>query len=286
MMKYSSLNHLLTCNKQLTRYPCSVYFFLSLLVLSFNSYSQNTTFEHSGYTNSARQVTVGWEIWYPFQYRNHQADLVGVDFEILQAILDQTNFTANYIEIPWQRNLNAIKSGFIDIAMGASKTKERLKYSYFSEDYREEKIGLIVRKGQLSRIKLNDLSELQGSQYKIGVERGYYYGEQFQQLQTQPEFNKRLIEILDIEQGINLLLNSGVDGVLADPITIAAFEEKYQIFNMLEVHPLSIYQYKVHLMLSKKSFNKEELNRINSAINELKRSGKLQNIIDKHVILR
>lgn len=234
------------------------------------------------FTLKAERFSIGWEIWYPFQYRSTDESTVGLDFEILYEILEQTKDTAEYIELPWQRHINYIRSGEIDIAMGSSKTKEREEYSYFSEVYRKEKVVLVVRKNQSKKIELPTLQSLSSSNYLIGIELGYYYGPLFKDLITKEKFYDRIVEVVDIEQNVNMLIKSRIDGLLADQVTIKAFVEKYGLEGELEIHPLEIYEADIHLMLSKISTTEAQLKRINNAISTLKTTGRLDEILRKY----
>ena len=90
-------------------------------------------------------LAVGWELWYPYQYRNKQQQLAGLDFDIFNAVVKEAGLNVTYTELPWKRHLHYIKTGQIDIAMGSSYTKEREQYAYFTEPYRQEIIKLFVK---------------------------------------------------------------------------------------------------------------------------------------------
>jgi len=55
--------------------------------------------------------------------------------------------------------------------MGASWSKDREEYAYFTLPYRHETVKLFVKKGWSASIKLNTLSDLIGSKYILGVEK-------------------------------------------------------------------------------------------------------------------
>ena len=169
----------------------------------------------------------------------------------------------------------------MDMAMGASHTPEREETAYFSLPYRLEKVNLFVRKGTSDTIKLNTLSDLSKSDYMIGVEGGYFYGEEYKKLITTKEFYTRINDVIDLEQNVALLLKGHIDGFLVDPVTMKAFSEKYSLEGEFEVHPLKIYQDNIHIMLSRKSCSIETLNRINKSINKLKKNGEISKIIDR-----
>ena len=223
-------------------------------------------------------VLAGWELWYPYQYHDQNNQLVGLDVESFDAILKQAKIDYSITELPWKRHLQMLKIGQMDIAMGASKTPEREKYASFSLPYRTEKVNLVVMRGTSNKIKLNSLDDLISSPYLIGVEGGYYYGENYQRLMTNQEFNSHISEVIDIEENVTMLLAGHLDGFLVDPITLKAFIEKYQLVGKFEIHPLEIYQDNIYIMVGKKAAQKGLLDKINRAIKYLKNKGKLAEI--------
>jgi polar amino acid transport system substrate-binding protein len=227
-----------------------------------------------------QHFSVGWELWYPFQFRDKSQQLVGLDFEIFQAILAQAGFTADYVELPWKRHLLLIKSGEIDIAMGASFSNERKQYAYFTEPYRTETVRLYVLKKHVVEFNLPSLSDLTKTNYLIGIEGGYYYGDTFQHLMKNSEFQTHINEVIDIEQNILMLMKERIDGVLVDPATMNAFVNKYGLQGEIVPIALDVYHTDIHLMLSKKTMTHQQLERFNQAIKQLKSQGKIQQIID------
>jgi polar amino acid transport system substrate-binding protein len=247
------------------------YLILALL-LTFNSLANEAP---------SREFSVGWELWYPYQYHNKKQKLVGLDFDIFNAIIKELNLKVRFTELPWKRHLQYIKTGKMDMAMGASHTSEREATAYFSLPYRIEKVNLFVRKGTIDKIKLNTLSDLSTSDYMIGVEGGYFYGEEYKQLITTKEFYTHINDVIDLEQNVALLLKGHIDGFLVDPVTMKAFSEKYSLQGEFEVHPLKIYQDNIHIMLSRESCSVDIVNRINKSITQLKKSGEISRIINK-----
>ena len=252
---------------------------LLTLLLAFNSSAYNIPKKMDSYTYS-----VGWELWYPYQYHNKNQVLVGLDFDVFNAIVEEANIDVTFTELPWKRHLQYIKTGEMDIAMGASHTTEREETAHFSIPYRLETVNLFVRKGTSDKIKLKTLSDLSHSDYLIGVEGGYFYGKEYQRLITTKEFYTHINDVIDLEQNVSLLLKGHIDGFLVDPVTMKAFAQKYSLQEEFEVHPLKIYQANIHIMLSRKSCNPEILNRINKAITKLKENGEMAKIINRWTV--
>ena len=225
-------------------------------------------------------LSSGWELWYPYQYRNAQQELVGLDFDVFNAVIQQAKLDVNYTEeLPWKRHISYIKSGEVDLAMGASMTDERRKFAYFSLPYRSETVNLFVRKGMAKKMPLHSLRDLIDSSYLIGVEGGYYYGKQYQELINHRAFQSHISEVLDLEQNVTLLLKGHIDGFFVDPATLNAFVKKYNMQDEFELHSLPIYSAKIHIMLSKKSPVPGVIGQLNQAILTLQENGELETII-------
>lgn len=240
---------------------------ISILITSFNSFSQQSS------------LSVGWELWYPYQYHNAQQQLTGLDLDIFNAIIAQANLSVTFTEIPWKRHLHYLKTGEMDLAMGASYTIERASYADYTIPYRTETVKLYVKKGQASKIKLNSLKELVSSPYMIGVEGGYYYGKVYEELIKKAKFHAQVNEVIDIEENVQLLLKGHIDGFLVDPVTMKSFVNKYKMHGEFEQHPMTIYSDNIYIMISKKLKDKELVSKINDAIIQLKEAGKLDKII-------
>lgn len=243
-------------------------FLSAIIILSFKSYSE----DHA--------LSSGWELWYPYQYHNEQQKLTGLDFDVFNAIILEAKLSVKFTELPWKRHLHYLKTGEMDLAMGASLTSERLEYADFSLPYRKETVKLYVKKGSKEKIKLNHLKDLINSPYMIGVEGGYYYGENYQELIKQPKFQAQINEVIDIEENIELLLKGHIDGFLVDPVTMKAFIKKYKMDGEFEEHTVEIYSDDIYIMVSKHVNNKNVLPQINHAIKTLKENGKINEIIN------
>lgn len=231
--------------------------------------------------SQAKELSVGWELWYPYQYRNKEQKLIGLDFDVFNKIIEHAGLSVNYTELPWKRHVHYIKTGDMDVAMGSSMTKEREAFAHFSTPYRVEKVNLFVLKGKSKSIQLDNLSSLINSDYMIGIESGYYYGEYFLTLNKLSEFQSHISEVIDLEDNVKLLLKGHLDGILVDPVSMNAFVKKYQLEGKFEQHNMPVYQDDIYLMLSKKSVSIDTVILINKSIETLKNNGSLEEIINK-----
>ena len=226
----------------------------------------------------AKDLSAGWELWYPYQYHNKDRQLVGLDIDSFKAIMAEAKLSFTAAEIPWKTHLHFLKTGKMDVAMGASWSKEREGYAYFSLPYRKETVKLFVKKGNAKNIRLQTLSDLVGSKYIVGVESGYYYGEDYDKLIKTAGFQANISEVIDLEQNVTLLMKGHLDGFLVDPNTMQSFVKKYHMQDEFEQHSMEIYSADIYIMLSKKTINIDIVDKINKAISTLTNSGELSRI--------
>lgn len=225
-----------------------------------------------------KDYSVGWELWYPYQYHNRDRQLVGLDIDAFKAIMNTAGITYSIAELPWKTHLHFLKTGKVDLAMGASWSKERKAYAYFTLPYRKETVKLFVKRGTAKNIKLDKLADLAGSPYIIGVESGYYYGEDYQTLIKNDGFRANVSEVIDLEENVTLLMKEHLDGFLVDPYTMQAFIDKYGMDNEFEAHSVEIYSADIFIMLSKQSTDPALLEKINNSIKTLTQDGSFDTI--------
>lgn len=229
-------------------------------------------------TTAKTNLSVGWELWYPYQYHNQSNKLVGLDIDIFNAIATKAQYQVQYTEVPWKRHLKYIKEGKMDIAMGASLAPERESYAFYTEPYRQEQVKLFIKKTKEKSFTLQDISELIDTQYRIGIEGEYWYGKEFEELKKISEFNSKLVEGIDLEHNALELMKGRLDGLLVDPITMKTFIEKYQLEGEFVDTDISVYVGNIYIILSKKSMSKDDLMRFNRAIITLKNDGTIDNL--------
>lgn len=226
---------------------------------------------------SAKEVIAGWEAWKPYQYENKAGKLTGLDIEILKNAYAAVNYQVKFSKRPWKRVLVELETGKLNIAMSASKTKEREKKYYFSDPYRADVNVLIVKKNASVNFKIKKLADLKKYDFKMGVIRGTYYGEEFKKLVD----NKILTteEIVNEIQNIKKLLAGRIDGFVANKVSILTNLKEGGYLDKVEIHPYEVLRNELHFMLSKKSITQKDVKKLNEGLRIIKKNGQYDKII-------
>jgi len=225
---------------------------------------------------------IGWEPWKPYQFKNEQRELTGLDVELGKAIIHKMNCTTKYIKLPWLRQLAYVRQGTIDMVAGASKTSERQVYAYFSNFYRNESNVIFVLKGTTKKYPFKHLSEIKNTRFHLGITNGYHYGETFAELMKDATFKKHIQGVPSDNVNIKKTLRNRVHGFIGDIYAGIAALKKEGVRDQFEIHPVPVSSSTIHMMFSKKSCTQKDVDLFNIALKQLKENGHLESIFRKY----
>ncbi|GAK54741.1 ABC-type amino acid transport/signal transduction systems, periplasmic component/domain [Candidatus Moduliflexus flocculans] len=228
------------------------------------------------------QVKIAWEPWYPFQYQNANGKYTGIDIDIITAILEKMGCQYEFLEAPWARAIKETQLGRIHLLMGASKTPEREAFAYFSTPYRQESFALFVRKGDAVKYQFTSLRDMLSVPFRLGVTRGYYYGEEFAELSATPEFQAMLDEMTQDHLHYAKLIAHRIDGFLAEPMVSMIELRKKGLSDQVEMHPFRLVSNDISAMFSKQIISPEFVQTFNRYLAELQTDGTFDAILKKY----
>ncbi|MBN1981576.1 MAG: amino acid ABC transporter substrate-binding protein [Chitinivibrionales bacterium] len=229
-------------------------------------------------------LRVGWEEWKPYMFSD-TGKMAGLDIEVLQAVAEKSGFTLEYTEVPWPRFLQKIEKGELDIASAATKTKQRQQWAYFTQPYRIEQFVMVFRGGEGKEYSLSKYGDIMNySDFQLGICRNMDYGSEFMELMHKKEFAVHTQETVEEKLNIRKLLQNRITACLYADIYAAYWAAMEQnVENKIEIHPIKLTYSECSIMISKKSMSPEIVGKLNSAIDELKKSGTLEKIMEKYL---
>ncbi|WP_163831945.1 substrate-binding periplasmic protein [Spartinivicinus ruber] len=220
----------------------------------------------------------------PWSYLNQAGQLTGLDVELITAIFNHTGCRLNIrLNIPWQRQVFWVKQGKLDIAAQASKTKKREAFAYFSQPYRQEYIAIYIRAQDQNKFNFTKITELPDLKFRLGIRRGNYYGEAFNQL-AQNSLYQQYIQKAETEQDNFLkLIANRIDGFIGYPPGTEIDLKKAKVAAQIIRHPMpAVDTGDIHVMFSKKAFDQTIVTRFNQSLQAIKTSGEYNKIVNKY----
>ncbi len=159
---------------------------------------------------------------------------------LLHLLTDAAGCQLKVVGSPWPRSLTLLQQGKIDLMLTMSYTAERAQYADFIGVHYMEESVLVLHKNYLNQVhQLSDINLLPGS---IGVLRDAYYGEAFEQLRHEKNYQPFLLYANSLTQKLNMLKKGRVLGMI---------EDKTQYMEWSQLYPELKQQYRLSLSLHK-----------------------------------
>ncbi|WP_431687545.1 substrate-binding periplasmic protein [Hahella sp. NBU794] len=230
-----------------------------------------------------RPLSVGWESWRPYMYKNEEGRLSGLDIELIQAVADRMGCQLEFSEIPFKRHLLQLRQGKIDLATSVQKTAAREEYAWFSQTYRTSASNLIIRREDADRYHFKSFKEMTQSRFRLGVTRGYFYGDDVNKYIEKEDGQLHVEDVVSDELNLMKLLARRVDGIFADPIVIYSLARDIGRKDEIAVHPLGLVSDTFYIMGSKASVSPKTMENLNQALQSLQQSGEFDAIVNRYL---
>lgn len=162
--------------------------------------------------------TIGIDADYPpFTYRDSTGNFTGLDIEAARWIAERQGFDVGFVPVPWDRVLEALRDGHIDIVYsGMTITPEREKEVAFTIPYFTVTKSVAVRSG--SNINLDDLN---AGRLRVGAQAGST-GESWVKehlVNTGILYPGQVLMYPDVLTLTEALMNGSIDASLSDTPT-------------------------------------------------------------------
>lgn len=242
-------------------------FTIVLLILAFAFSLNAATLQEIKKSGVIKIATEG--VYPPYSFHNKKDELVGYDVEIAREVAKRIGVKVEFVEAPWDALIAGFDAGKADVMFNqVSIIEERKKKYDFSMPYTSVYGAVIVRKDNNT---IKDTSDLKG---KVAVNAATSNWAKLTE-----SFGAKVIVANGFSQEVDILLAKRAEFVLNDDVTFYEF-----IKNKPKV-PLKIaFKLKEPVLSAAivKKGNKDLLNAINDALDELSKSGELSRISIKY----
>ncbi|HEX7718600.1 MAG TPA: transporter substrate-binding domain-containing protein [Woeseiaceae bacterium] len=227
------------------------------------------------------QLHVAWDPYEPYSYSDDEkGPPKGYDIEVVSQVASMIGCTLSFEELSWSDILVAVREGRADVTIGTGYKPDRAVGSYFSESYRKEVIGLVVRAGTASTFAGDNLHDVLQRGLKFGKTTDDAYDDAI--MQALEQYPDQVLEPVSEADNLDRLLARSIDGFLIEVNVGAALMRRAGVSDQVEFHPLAFDAGDYRLQMSKKTVSAQRVTEINAAIQELAASGWLDRTIQAY----
>ncbi len=229
------------------------------------------------------RLTVGWDPWEPYHYAPVGNRVQGLDVDLLEAMADAADCELTWDQGSWASMLQLVRSGDLDVLPGATRTAERQQFARFSEPYRQESFRIHVRADEVDQWSGMTLTELLDNGFRLGLTRGYIYGEEVDAVLDNPQWRDQFVEAPVGELNFLNLMDFRIDGFLEDPFVANSIDHRREWGVAFEALPTEVRNGNVRLMFSRAAVDEAVVERFDKALDELRESGRHQRILERYM---
>ncbi|GAA0773263.1 amino acid ABC transporter substrate-binding protein [Roseibium denhamense] len=198
----------------------------------------------------------------------------GMDFDVIETILDKMGCGLIKVPLPWTRHLNAMRLGTVDIATPVTKTPERETFAHFSSPYIQADEILFVRAENLE--KYENLSDFFLRDKRLGVVRDYAYGGSFPEMANA---YPHLIEQTDsLELNLKQLELGRVDAILGETYVVTSVIKQLGLSNVIKPTEIVVASEPNYIMFSKESIPAEFVDAFSKELRAMQENGEFERI--------
>jgi polar amino acid transport system substrate-binding protein len=227
-------------------------------------------------------LSLGFDVWEPYQYVEVSGNVVGLDIEVISAVVEEMGCEVNYIQDTWMNSLEQLRKGQVDMLLGASKTEAREQFALFSDAYRMEEFSLYVRNGDTKHSAYQSIEDFIDNQSRIGIVEGYYYGPSVSIMLDGSATSAFFMSGIIGELNVARLLDQDIDGYLEDSFIGASILRRKGLSEYIVAHGLTIQTGDIYVMFSRESVSQEQVADFNSALAKVQASDKYADIMKRY----
>lgn len=228
------------------------------------------------------RLTMGWDPWAPYQFRNAAGDVTGLDIDIARAAAAAAGCELAFVDGKWMDMLERLRNGDVDLLAGATPTPGREEFAVFTEPYRKESFVVFTLADNAAIRATKTLDALFNGEARIGTVAEYYYGEDVYALMDTAAAAGRLREAEVSEANYRNLLDGEIDAFLDDPFVASSILRSRGWGGRIVATPLNTATGQVSFMLSRESVAPEVIQRFQDGMRRIRENGELAAILDAY----
>lgn len=214
-------------------------------------------------------------------YLYHEEHDHGINKDVIEEFFTRLGLGYKIEIMPRARISSMLAEGSLPVGVSTVATAERSKFSYFVPYFSQKNDVLIRKNANISTEKeLFERDDL-----KVGIVRGYYYGEHYTYLIDKLKERHMIVEAKDIEQLYQMFRDDWIQ------VTFNISTSYLYYFDYYKIEDVDIYDWAPHekplvrnLAFSKKYFTPEDIDLFQRTIQDMKNDGTLYRIFNRYLL--
>jgi phospholipid transport system substrate-binding protein len=217
--------------------------------------------------------------WEP--YISNQLPADGLAVNIVTEVFARTGYQVEMGFMPWQRVVEGMTTGSIDISVASWYNETRARETQFTDPYLNNNLVIVKRKSD--KLDYSTPAEFKSyvndRGYRLGVLKDYAYGDYFSEIKPLVSLNIYKY----CKQLIRKVANKSTDLALLDNWTVQnSLDSSKNIADHLKVMPTLI-ERSLHVTISRERTDHQAIaEAFNKSLSEMKQDGSYLEILKKH----
>lgn len=227
-------------------------------------------------------LRMGFDVWEPYQYVDINDQVRGLDIELISSVTESMGCKAEFVQGTWVSLLDDLAKGDVDMLLGASKTKARQDFAFFSESYRSEEFVLYIRTDEPKFQTFKTIEDFVSNGSKIGVVSEYFYGDEISNMLDNEQVSEHFVFGIMGEMNVARLLDMDIDAYLEDSFVGASILRRKALENYIEPHSIRIKTGDIYVMFSKASVSEDKVAMFDEMLADYKVSNTYASLLQKY----
>lgn len=225
--------------------------------------------------------TARWSNDPPYSLQTKDGEIHGIHPDLIREIMKRIPCDVKFVELPWARAVAELKSGRLDLLANAAITPERQEFAFYSRATDNSRNVLFVNEQSDKKYKISKLADIIGTDFRLGVQIGASYGDEFEALLKDPAFVQRLTQISDLNSGWKMLNAGRIEGQLADESTGLIEIKDLGLAKSIKVSQLVTSSGPNFVAISKANNDEQFVSKFNAALGSMLVDGAYKKIMEQ-----
>ena len=227
--------------------------------------------------------TVRWYDDAPYSYQAPDGKISGFDADLVREVLRRTGCKAEFVKMPFARALVALESGRLDILPSVFRDPHRETFAYFSSPSLQSPNLLYVGTNARTGYRLSNLRDLLGTEFRLGVQIGVSYGDQFEALKADPQFLANQVPVTLRRNAWKMMALGRIDGMIADEASAEVELRELGLAGTIKPSGVVASTSNARMGFSKHSVSPQFVAAFNRALQSTIADGEYQRIRDRYL---